>query len=261
MALGYKVDNIFTCIRIGFFFMDHDLIMRNLDRAEEMIEMGADYDKRNRFQIYKGFYNLAIRDFKSATNNFLGVVSTFTCTELMDYTTFIRYTVYAAIFTLPRRELEEKVIKAPDVLEVLYRAPDVKQYLFSLYQCEYAKFFKSLADVEEVFRKDYILNPHYRFYVREMRILAYSQLLASYKSLTLSYMAEQFEVTPEFIENELSRFIADGKIFGKIDKAKGIIIVNKDAMAKSELFKDVVRQGDLLLNRIQNLSRFLDNKL
>lgn len=260
VGLGYKVDNIFTCIRVGFFYLDHDLITRNLERAEEMVEMGLDYDRRNRLRVYQGFYDLAIRNFKSATNNFLGIISTFTCAELMDYTTFIRYTVYAAIFTLPRRELEEKVIKAPDVLEVLYRAPDVQQYLFSLYQCEYAKFFKSLADVEEVFRKDYILNPHYRFYVREMRILAYSQLLASYKSLTLSYMAEQFEVTPEFIENELSTFIADRKIYGKIDKVRGIVIVNQDAATrKNDLYKDLVRKGDLLLNRVQNLSRFLDN--
>ena len=45
-----------------------------------------------------------------------------------------------------------------------------------------------------------LLSPHYRFYVREMRILAYSQLLESYRSLTLSYMAKSFGVTEEFID-------------------------------------------------------------
>jgi len=47
---------------------------------------------------------------------------------------------------------------------------------------------------------DMYLAPHYRFYVREMRIHAYSQLLESYRSLTLVYMAKAFGVTVDFID-------------------------------------------------------------
>lgn len=49
-------------------------------------------------------------------------------------------------------------------------------------------------------KKDWLFAPHYRYYVREMRILAYSQLLESYRSLTLGYMAEAFGVSTEFID-------------------------------------------------------------
>ena len=45
-----------------------------------------------------------------------------------------------------------------------------------------------------------ILSPHTRFYVREMRILAYSQLLESYRSLTLDSLALSFGVTVDFID-------------------------------------------------------------
>ena len=57
-----------------------------------------------------------------------------------------------------------------------------------------------LAEVEQTLIKDRLLAPHYTYYVREMRILAYTQLLESYRSLTLEYMANSFGVTVDFID-------------------------------------------------------------
>lgn len=106
-------------------------------------------------------------------------------------------------------------------------------------------------------KKDWLFAPHYRYYVREMRILAYSQLLESYRSLTLGYMAEAFGVSTEFIDQcvhvcyhvfkpvcktvtrfshthllsfflrELSRFIAAGRLHCKIDKVNEIVETNR----------------------------------
>jgi 26S proteasome regulatory subunit N7 len=45
-----------------------------------------------------------------------------------------------------------------------------------------------------------LLHPHARFYVREMRILAYNQLLQSYASLTLDSMARSFGVSVDFVD-------------------------------------------------------------
>jgi 26S proteasome regulatory subunit N7 len=45
-----------------------------------------------------------------------------------------------------------------------------------------------------------VLSPHTRYYVREMRILAYAQLLESYRSLTLDSLAAAFGVSVEFID-------------------------------------------------------------
>ena len=47
---------------------------------------------------------------------------------------------------------------------------------------------------------DRLLAAHYSYYVREMRIMAYAQLLESYRSLTLDYMAKAFGVTVSFID-------------------------------------------------------------
>ena len=49
-------------------------------------------------------------------------------------------------------------------------------------------------------KTDRYFYKHYTFYVRELRIIAYNQLLESYSSLTLKYMAEAFGVSTAFID-------------------------------------------------------------
>ena len=192
VGLGNRMDLIFHNIRIGLFWMDHSLIKANLDKATSLMEEGGDWDRRNRLKVYEGLYALSIRDFERAATLFLETVSTFTSYELMDYTQFVKYAVYASMIALERRKLYEKVVKGSEILEVLHQCPKVKQYLNSFYNCQYAEFFACLAEVEQTAKKDRYLNPHYAFYVREMKIKAFGQLLESYRSLTLSYMAEAF---------------------------------------------------------------------
>ncbi|KAK9883037.1 hypothetical protein WA026_001244 [Henosepilachna vigintioctopunctata] len=257
VSLGQRLDIIFHLIRIGLFFMDHELVTRNIEKAKSLIEEGGDWDRRNRLKVYQGAYCMAVRDFKTAATLFLDTVSTFTSYELMDYKEFVRYAVYTSIISLPRNQLRDKVIKGSEILEVLHSEPFVKDYLFSLYNCQYAEFFSNLAKVEEILRQDYFLNAHYRYYVREMKILAYTQLLESYRSLTLQYMAEAFGVTVEFIDKELSTFIAADRLHCKIDRVGGIVETNRPDL-KNAQFNAVVKQGDLLLNRVQKLSRVIN---
>jgi hypothetical protein len=62
------------------------------------------------------------------------------------------------------------------------------------------QFIFSTAKVEQEMKQDRHFHSHYRYFVREMRILGYSQLLESYRSLTLQYMANAFGVSEEFID-------------------------------------------------------------
>jgi 26S proteasome regulatory subunit N7 len=57
------------------------------------------------------------------------------------------------------------------------------------------------ADVEQtLLLPSRILSAHARYYVREMRIKAYAQLLESYRSLTMDSMCAAFGVGPEFMD-------------------------------------------------------------
>lgn len=257
VSLGHRLDIVFHNIRLGLFYLDHDLITRNIEKAKSLIEEGGDWDRRNRLKVYQGVYSIAIRDFKSAATFFLDTVSTFTSYELMDYVTFVRYTVYVAIISLPRNELRDKVIKGAEIQEVMHSLPTVKAYLFSLYDCQYADFFKELSKVEMELRQDYLAHPHYRFYTREMRIIAYTQLLDSYRSLTLEYMADTFGVSVDYIDAELSRFIAAGRLHCKVDRVGKIVETNRPDN-KNWQYQSTIKQGDLLLNRIQKLSRVIN---
>lgn len=257
VSLGQRLDILFHNIRIGFFYMDHDLISRNVDKAKALMEEGGDWDRRNRLRVYQGLYCMAIRDFKAAANLFLETVSTFTCYELHDYKTFVSYTVLCAMISLPRTDLQEKVVKGAEILEVLHSLPDIQEFLFSLYNCQYKMFFVKLTQVESFMKSDRFFSSHDRYYVREMRILAYNQLLESYRSLTLQYMAESFGVTVSYIDSELARFIAAGRLHCKIDKVNGIVETNRPD-SKNYQYQACIKQGDILLNRIQKLSRVIN---
>ena len=63
----------------------------------------------------------------------------------------------------------------------------------------------SAGEIDAALMKDALLAPHRRFYIREMRILAYSQLLQSYRSVTLDSMAKSFGVSPDFIDRYAAR--------------------------------------------------------
>nr|XP_023026222.1 26S proteasome non-ATPase regulatory subunit 6-like [Leptinotarsa decemlineata] len=257
VALGYKLDNVFHCIRIGLFFMDNDLIRRNLQRAESLIDQGANWHSRNCYKMLKAIYSLYTRDFLTASKLLVGAVSTFVCTELISFDYFIKYTVLSGVLALSRAEVKKDLIENPDVQQALHSTDVLREYLSSLYYGEYKLFFQRLGDCELIMKKDMLLNPHYKYYVREMKVKAYDQLLSTYISVKLTYMADQFGVSKDFIENEVSKLIAAGRLNYRIDKVNQTI-VNKGKDTKNEVFKAVLKHGDLLLNRIQKLTRVIN---
>jgi len=257
VGLGNRMDLVFLNIRIGLFFTDHDIIKANIAKAHQMLEEGGDWDRRNRLKVYEGLYAMSVRDFPLAAKLFLDAVSTFTSYELMDYVRFVEYTVWISVLALDRSELHKSVIKGSEILEVLHQCPQVKKYLFSLYNCQYAEFFQELGSLEQTMKADRYLFPHYAYYVREMKIKAYAQLLESYRSLTLAYMADAFGVTEEYMDTELCRFIAGGRLHAKIDKVGGIVVTNRPD-SKNGQYQTCIKQGDLLLNRVQKLSRVIN---
>ncbi|GAU96143.1 hypothetical protein RvY_07631 [Ramazzottius varieornatus] len=254
---GNRLDLIFQMIRIGLFFSDLDLTTRNLEKARSLVEEGGDWDRRNRLKVYEGIYYMSIREFTKATTNLLDTVSTFTCYEILDYETFITYVVLCGMLTLERTKLRAKVVRSAEILEEMHAMPSLKTFLMALYESRFAEFFGALAEVEQKLKFDRYWNPHYNYYIREMRILAYNQLLESYQSLTLDYMASAFGVTPQFMDRELSRYIAAGRLYCKIDKVNGIVETTRPDN-KNRQYQLFIKQGDQVLNKVQRLSRVIN---
>jgi 26S proteasome regulatory subunit N7 len=71
----------------------------------------------------------------------------------------------------------------------------------SLYNGNYRSFFVALAAVEDNFQsQDRYLYEHRAWFVREMRLRGYQQLLQSYRVVGLNSMANDFGVTVDFLD-------------------------------------------------------------
>ncbi|KAI1177028.1 26S proteasome subunit RPN7-domain-containing protein [Nemania sp. FL0916] len=127
------------------------------------------------------------------------------------------------------------------------------QLVNSLYNGHYKLFFQALALVEEKFlTQDRYLFEHRGWFIREMRLRAYQQLLQSYRVVGLESMANDFGVTVDFLDRDLARFIAGGRIPCTIDRVtgKGVIETNRPD-DKNKQYQDVVKQGDQLITKLQ----------
>ncbi|KAI0186233.1 26S proteasome subunit RPN7-domain-containing protein [Xylaria flabelliformis] len=127
------------------------------------------------------------------------------------------------------------------------------QLVNSLYNGHYKLFFQALALVEEKFlTQDRYLYEHRGWFIREMRLRAYQQLLQSYRVVGLESMANDFGVTVDFLDRDLAKFIAGGRIPCTIDRVtgKGVIETNRPD-DKNKQYQDVVKQGDQLITKLQ----------
>ncbi|GJP30039.1 hypothetical protein CLOM_g22057 [Closterium sp. NIES-68] len=257
VAVGLKMDLVFHALRVAFFHLDFPLISSNLDKAKKLLEEGGDWERKNRLKVYEGLYCLASRNFARAADLFLDSIATFTTYELLPYRTLVFYTVVMSVVALDRVALKQKVIDTPEILTVIDQIPHLAPFLNNLHACNYKDFFHAFSGLTEPIREDRYLHPHLRFILREVRVVAYSQFLESYKSVTADAMARSFGVSLDFIDRELSLFIASGRLNCKIDKVAGVLETNRPD-ARNAQYQTVLKQGDLLLNRIQKLSRVID---
>jgi len=111
--------------------------------------------------------------------------------------------------------------------------------------------------VTEMVRNDSYMKSHLRYFVRETRVIIYSQFLESYKTVKLESMANEFGVSVEFIDKELAELIGARRLPCKIDKVSGIIETDPTD-ERNKLYKHAMKKGDHLLNQIQKLSRAID---
>mmetsp|Transcript_26867 Transcript_26867/g.61959 ORF Transcript_26867/g.61959 Transcript_26867/m.61959 type:complete len:387 (-) Transcript_26867:70-1230(-) len=257
VGVGARLDNILTCIRIAFFFDDKELAKKEIERAKVELSKGGDWERRNKLKVYEGIYNLTNREWKQAATLFLNVMPTFTATELVEFKDLVFYTVVLSMVALDRPTIREQLVSSPEVRSVIGDTPGLQEFMESFYYCRYTDFMGNFVHIVDLVKADRYLSRHVRLYARSMRLNAYRQFLASYRSVTLEAMAAEFGVSAPFIDTELASFISSGKLTCKIDKVGGVIESN-EADARSQVYVEIIKQGDVLLNRMQKLSGAID---
>jgi len=257
VALGPKLDLVLAEVRVALFFDDLKLAASTIERAKALLEDGGDWERRNRLKVYEAVYLIAIRSFAKASSLLLDSIATFTATELVSYNDFVMYTVVASLIAVPRAEIKLKVIEAPEILQVIGEVPHLAPLLNGLYDCQYSTLMRALVHMTEALKADRYLHQHARFYSREVRVLAYAQFLESYRSVSTAAMAQSFGISSETLDQDLSGFIATSRLCCKIDKVNGVVSSTRPDL-KNALYQSTIKQGDLLLNRLQKLSRVIN---
>ena len=82
---GQKVDIAFSKLRIAFSSDDLPLMSKTIEKAKEYVEIGGDWERRNRLKVYEAVFFTRTRHFSEAANMFLESVATFTAVELFEY--------------------------------------------------------------------------------------------------------------------------------------------------------------------------------
>jgi 26S proteasome regulatory subunit N7 len=289
-GLASRIDLRLSIVRVHFFHGNLKAVAAAIATAKALIDQGGDWDRRNRCKVYQGLHAIAVRDFKLGATLFLDTLSTFTALELIDYTDFVALCVIAGTFACDRKDLKKKVrfsvggyiVKThfprvdPRIArshrinagaaapQRLHRLPLQLQLLALLHRIRCVRTLfprptltKVAAEVEEHhLQTSNLLAIHTRFYVREMRIKAYAQFLESYRSVTLSSLGHAFGVSEDFVDGDLARFIASGRLAYAIDKVNGVVETTSRSVDPRNLkYEQVIQRSDALLNNIQRLSR------
>ena len=257
VAMGPRLDLVLAKLRVGLFHSDLKLVKGEIERAKALLEQGGDWERRNRLKVYEALFLLRIRDLKKASSLLLDSIATFTATELLPYNTFILYAITTSLVALPRAELKSKVIEAPEILQVIGEIPHVSGLVNGLYSCQYRTLMEALVGLVAILQGDRYFAPHVSYYWREVRVLAYTQFLESYMSVSLESMAYTFGVRPPYLDSDLAQFISAGRISCSIDKVNGIVASTRPD-TKNAQYQATIKQGDLLLNRVQKLSRVIN---
>lgn len=258
VGVGARLDYILGLVRQGFNEGDISKVRTYIEKADKELSKGGDWERKNKLTVYKGLLALTGREFKTAANLFVSSLATFTPCELLSFRDFVFYTIVVSLIAMDRATLKKKILDSPEILSVVGEIPHLREFVVSLYECRYADWSVSFVGLLDHIRADKYLQPHIRYITRAMRLVAYKQFLLSYKSVTIAMMAQAFGVTEEFIEAELSAFISAGKLHCKIDRINRFVESNKLEDPRNALYGRIIKQGDLLLNRIQKLSRVID---
>jgi len=257
VSAGKRMDAAMAKARVALFCGDLPGMKAALEKSAELGELGGDWDRLNRLKVYRAFYLVRVRDFAAASALLLEGVATFTCHELGAYEDFVQRAATLGVLHLPRTELKKQVVDGPEVLGVTRDRPLLGALVTSLYDCDYRGFFEALVALAPHFQRDLLLRAHHRHLVRELRLLAYRQFLEAYRSVRLAGMARAFGVSAAWLDPELARFVAAGRLPAKIDKVAGVVETNRPDR-KNAQYRALVKRGDALLNRVQRLARAVD---
>lgn len=241
-------------IRLRLFMEIRTTLTARIDE----LAPSKDWEKKNRLLVYRGLLALCDRDFNTASGYLVQCLPTFTPCDIITFKDYVFYTIVATVVSQDRAVLKTKILESPEILTLARETPSQYELVSAICECRYGEFFEHFVEYLNAVRVNEMIKQHTAYITRSVRLLVYKQFLMAYKSVTIATMADSFRVTSEFMENDLSVFIAIGKLTCKIDRINHRVESNRLEDPRNHIYSSIIKQGDALLNRIQRLSKVID---
>lgn len=227
LSTSARMDIILCQIRLGMIFKDYTLVHEKINLGLKYTEKDCDWDRKNKFKVYYAFYNLLKGNYEQAGDLFASSLATFQCSELFSYETAVNYAIFCGLLSFNRNELEEKILRSTDGIEVKHHVSLAFDLAQSIYNCYYNKVFAHLVSFSAHFQNDIFIGEKIYFFMNEIKIRSYNQLLESYSSIGLESMALAFGVSEEYLEEDLSKFLVNERMKCVIDKVDKMVLVRE----------------------------------
>ena len=257
LSIGAQIDLLFVEIEDAFRRQDNERVVKLFDQTAELIERGGDWDRRNRRKVYQGIYHASVeRDFVKAAALLVETIDTFSVPSFMPFERFVMIASICGLFAFDRQRMKV-ILENPNLIGSLHENRCVYDMGWALYNSDYRAFLENLTKTVVRMMNDDLLKKHVDWYCKEMRLKAYKQMLRSYVSVKIEVFAREFGLAQDVLERELEHFIALGRLHAQIDKVNGVV-VNARKDNRNELYAELIRQGDIVLEKVQRLERKLE---
>lgn len=245
-SLSFQMDVYLCKIRMGILTRNKSLVETSIEEANDVFTRGCDWDRRNKFKIYQGIYHLMKGRFRECSQYFNESLPSFESNEMVSYKDAVQYMIFAGLLTYSRIEIKTKLIECSEVNEV--GSKEAKDLIKSLYECNYYDYLPMLYKFLSSVKDNVYLSHFIDYFCKEMKLKAYKQLLDSYQFISLSNMAQLFGIEVNYLEEDLSSFIVDGKLNCKVDKIDGIIHVEE---VEDQSIQKIIDRGNNLIRMVK----------
>lgn len=261
-SLSLKMD-VFLCrIRMGVILRNKRLVEDNIVLAEDVYCRGSDWDRRNKYKVYKAVYSMMKTRFAEAAILFSEALPSFESPEIISYPRAVLYLMFCGLLTFDRKDINNRILECSEVLSSgeVYGSADKERHgewgevlrglelARCLFDCNYCDFMGSLHAFCASVQDDVFVGRFVDFFCKEMKLRAYRQILESYQSMSLGVMAKTFGVDVGFVERDLSRLIVEGRMFCMIDRVSGIVDIEEKACSEVE---SVVSRGGNVVRKVK----------
>lgn len=211
-----KIDALLEKAKLSLFAMDMQSLSLTLDALSPIVEKAGDWDRKNKFKVISAFQAIIVRDISKAAALFYDGIATFSSSDMCSYFEYMRYSCITNLLSMKRKDIKKNIIDNAHVIAYFVEDPFMERLILSLYNCEYLEFMTNLLQLEDILNDDRFFGPHSSNIIKELRIIAFIQYLAAYRSVSMSSMSKVFGVSVEVLDRDLSNFIALNKISARL---------------------------------------------